>query len=207
MSVPPRPPGSNPPPLPPVPVVPLPYASGSYMNQPGRMVHGAARRGRHIIAPDGCDLGPRCVKCNQPGTNFYAKSFTWYPPGALFALFLGLLPGAIILLVVQKKGIVNYQLCPDHVARRRNFILLTTLLGLLSPALLIAGCVAFASTRGSAEYTVFGVAGIVGFLISLVAACVTGSMAKPLAPTRIRDGILTLKGGGTPFLDALPNAL
>lgn len=194
--------------VPPLPVQAIPYASPYTANTGGYAYPtGPIRSGSLIIAPLGCSFPQRCVKCNAPATATpLVRHLTWAPPFAYLALLLGLLLGAIIILLTQKKGTVVYGLCPTHHAERRKRVLLTWLIGLSSPVLLVAAIVAFVNTHGQQDYGAIGVACLLLALGAAIAAGIVGNLARPLSPKRIDAQMMTLKGAGEPFLGTLPVA-
>lgn len=66
-----------------------------------------------VVPPNGAISSSRCVLCG--GTHdvgFKQKDFNWVPPWCYLFLLVGLLPGAIICTIMQKKSSVALPICP-----------------------------------------------------------------------------------------------
>src|SRR5262245_28530139 len=55
-----------------------------------------------------------CMRCGAPATLFKTKNFSWYPSWVYILLLAGLLPFAIVALIMQKKMRVSAPLCDQH---------------------------------------------------------------------------------------------
>jgi hypothetical protein len=187
---------SIPPSLPPaVPV--MPYASPAGLTPSGAVY----RQGQVLIVYKGSTLPPRCVKCNaEPDKPPILRKFTWHHPAAYFGLLAGLIPFAIIAICIQKKGDVYLSVCKKHRARRAKVMLIAWVVAALGFVSVIGGFVA-ASNNG---YDSLIMLIPIGFIL-LIAAAVFGILAgRYLAPKRIDDHYLYLKGACDEYLNTLP---
>jgi hypothetical protein len=132
-----------------------------------------------------------CMRCGQPATVYKNKSFSWHPPWVLVLLLFGLLPWAIVALILTKRMTVSAPLCEKH----RNHWLIRTLIIVGSLVLVIVGTAGalFAVTaineqQGNGDGDLAGticLGGGVVFLVWLVAAVIVQSTA--IRPSEITD--------------------
>ena len=83
-----------------------------------------------LVVPRTATLPPICIKCGRPAT-FLPYRYTWFHPAFYLLCLIGLLPAAIVILIVQKKLDVATPLCPDHLRERKTRIRTGTALLLL----------------------------------------------------------------------------
>src|SRR5438132_7541989 len=60
------------------------------------------------------DLPAVCMKCGASAVTSKMKRFAWHPPWVWILIIFGLLPFAIVALVVTKRMIVRGPLCNEH---------------------------------------------------------------------------------------------
>lgn len=164
---------------------------------------GATRSGKIVIASQGANLGMRCVKCGGPGNNVLAKQYAWVPPLCYLALLLGLLPGAVVCMVFQKKGAVQFAMCDEHESARRKVLLAMWGCILGAVACLALSILIGANARASAAGPLVMI-GVLGIIACVIAAAIVGQRAKGLYAAHIDDDELRLKGAGEGFLATLP---
>ena len=166
----------------------IPYATPVLMPTTSDVWH----ERKTVIARKDAVFPPRCVKCNLPVEgNPIRRTFYWHHPG-LFALILaGILVYAIIAIVLRKKGVVHFYVCPKHRQRRLIGLLLGWTGGIGGPVIAIAG----AANNSGALATV----GIAVFIAGIVAAL----FARVLYPKKIDDHFVWLSGAGPEFLQSL----
>jgi hypothetical protein len=166
----------------------IPYASA--MVNP--VTSDVWREGKSIVARKNSIFPQRCVKCNVPVDEPAKKRTFYWHSGALFLLILvNILLYAIIALIVRKKGIVEYCICPKHRQQRLIGLLVGWICGVGGVATIIAG--------GINDSGVAMIAGVVVFIIGIIGAL----RARMLYPTKIDDYFLWLSGGGPEFLQSL----
>src|SRR5262245_60095643 len=71
----------------------------------------------HLESYDGevGDLPDLCMQCGAPSAVRKNKRFSWFPPWVWILLFVcGLVPFAIVALVMTKRRTVNVPLCEAH---------------------------------------------------------------------------------------------
>jgi hypothetical protein len=163
------------------------------------------RDGKFLIVRKESVFPDRCVKCNAPALGWRLKrTLYWHHPAwyALLALFLtcscaGPLIYVVAALIVRKKMIVQYGLCPEHARERRRALAVTVLLAVVGIGLMVVGI-------ATARRTPFPIMPWTG-LATLFVAIMFGFLAVPtLSPKRIDSLYAKLRGAGAPFLAELP---
>jgi hypothetical protein len=98
-----------------------------------------SHEGDVLYVPSGVRLPDFCVKCNAPAVgNPKQAKFYWHPP-ALFALVLfGLIPYAIVAIIMRKKAVIQVPSCDRH----RSSWTIVSKIGLV---LVLLGCAALAA--------------------------------------------------------------
>ena len=78
-----------------------------------------------LVARKGSDLPDICVYTGQVGNNVYVKkTLTYAPPWVLVICLLNLLIGAIVYLLVRKKGKLGYYVSPEAKSARFKLALI-----------------------------------------------------------------------------------
>lgn len=191
---------------------PLPVADGprpiGYANWTTGRLRGAGRDGKLVVAPDGCDLGSRCVLCNEESDRpRKMRTMTWFPRWVLVTVLAGLLIAAIIIAIIQKKTKIAFGLCEAHRKRRLKLILLTWLLSLSCPAAMIFGLILADTNKRQGDGGVYAIGGVIAFFVLFIGAVIVGMRARALTCTFIKDGVGVFKGAGEAFLDTLPGVV
>lgn len=121
------------------------------------------------------------------------RKLSWHHPALFILIFVALLIYLIVAMIVRKRATVEIGLCQDHMAKRRKAVLVTWLLVLLGVCGFIASVVSNDGTYA-----------LVGFLF-LIAGIIYGIVAaRVVAPSKIDDRFVWLKGVNKDYLDALP---
>jgi len=180
---------SAPPPLPPGAVPVISYATPAGSAPAG----GAWRDGPKLVMHKAGHLHDACVKCGQPPQKWLKRNLVWYPPIAYIGLLAGILPFAIIALIMQKKATIIVPLCADHLRKRLHGILIGWCVVLASFAVMIGGPMMLNQP----------ILILVGLIILIIGAYMAQSAAQPLKPAKIDDQYAYLKGAGEPFLSHL----
>ena len=160
----------------------------------------AYRQGNRLVVPKGASLPSYCVKCGQAVTGEpFKKTFFWHNPWLFLLVMVNLLVYAIVAMIIRKRFDLAVPMCPEHLQRRKNFLIATWVLGLgFIPGGILAGSLISDSNTGVA----------VGFLAAfllLIGAFVAGAMAVILRPKEITDYSATFGGACEQFLSLLPS--
>jgi hypothetical protein len=160
----------------------------------------AYRKGNRLVVPKGAALPSYCVKCGQPVTGeLFKKTFFWHNPWLFLLVMVNILVYAIVAMILRKRFDLAVPLCPEHLQRRKNFLIATWVLGLgFIPGGILAGSLIHDSD------TAVAVGLLTGFLL-LIAAFVTGAMAVVMRPREITDFSATFSGACEQFLGLLPS--
>lgn len=144
-----------------------------------------------------------CARCGKVTRRYQQKTFAWHPPWLLlFLLFCGIVPGLILILIVQKRMTTHLPLCRRH---RNHFIWRAWFLGgtfLAVLACFASGVVLLNQTPPRAEEANgLLAAGVLGFLIWMVAAAAVALTA--IRVTHMDDSTVTLAGLDRKFVNAV----
>jgi hypothetical protein len=152
----------------------------------------------------GYDLPDLCMKCGAPAAVRKQKTFSWFPPWVwILLLVCGLVPFAIVAMILTKRRTISVPLCEQH----KNHWMWRTLVvvgGFF--ALIILGIAAMSATtdnpRGGDDL-VGGLlcgASLVGLVIWLIAAVIL--QATSIRASEITDRSMTLTGVSDIFIEA-----
>jgi hypothetical protein len=146
-----------------------------------------------------------CARCGAAATTWKDKTFAWHPPWVWVLLLAGLLPFAIVALILTKRMRVRMPLCEDHQNHWlwRNIIVFGGLFAWLGLAFL-----AFVSMTmvqwGNVLDDLGGllcVGTVLGLLAWFVVTIVLSGSA--IRPVGITDYAITLTGVAPEFADAV----
>jgi hypothetical protein len=138
-------------------------------------------------------LPGRCIKCNAYTDERLKRKLSWHHPALYLLIFASLLIYVIVVMIVRKTATVDVGLCPEHLAARKRNLAITWALALLSVGSFVLG--------GMLEDLTFGFVGIGLIFVTAIYGIVT---LRIVAPSRIDDHIIWLKGVNTDYLQELP---
>jgi hypothetical protein len=150
-------------------------------------------------------LPPVCMECGQPATENVAKKFTWHPSWTIFLLILWVLPGLIIMMLIEQKCLVRAPFCEEHVShwRRRNriilsgfIILILLLFAVVSLAFIPDNKAALDSVMGAACFGWVGIA-VVWLIVSVIV------QSRAISATKITEESIYLKNVSLEFVGSL----
>jgi hypothetical protein len=152
------------------------------------------RDGREFVLGKETKMPDRCIKCNAPATGGRLKRrFYWHPPGYYLLLLAIPLIYVLFALFITKRATVEIGVCERH--RRQR---IWTIAG--SWMAVIAGIAVFpVAMMNNLEWAV-----PIGCVL-VAGGIAYGVLRSPLvAPSKIDDQFVWLRGGGTAFLESLP---
>jgi hypothetical protein len=151
-----------------------------------------------------------CMRCGQPAVVYKSKNFAWHPPWVAVLILAGLLPYAIVAIVLTKRMTVYAPFCEAH--KNHWLVRILGALGglLLVGALGIGMIVLMANTddpagrRDNVLQSIKAV-GCIGTLVLLVVWLIGLVVMQMTAirPTEITDDTITLTGVSETFIDAV----
>jgi len=128
----------------------------------------ASELGNALIVSKEAPLPDVCVKCAAPSTTRRKQQFVYTPPWVFALMIFSLLIGAIVAMIVQKRGTLHLPLCESCARRWRHANLQMLLAALAIPVFLIFGVMI-----GSASDAGIIVAVAIGLgLVALVAVAI-----------------------------------
>jgi len=147
-----------------------------------------------------------CLRCGAPASVLKRKTFSWFPGWIYVLLVTGLLPFAIVAIVLTRRRTVEAPLCEEHKNHwliRQGGVWGSFLL------LLLLGFGSFAALVGTEGRD--SVAGFLcfGWLIGLVGWIVLAAViqATSIRPVKITDTTITLVGVSKEFVEAYQGQL
>ncbi len=151
--------------------------------------------GPNLVAMSGAPLPDVCLKCGaQGGVVRKNRRFQWVPQWAYVVLVLSLLIGAIVIMIVQKRGTLDVPLCPSCKSRWDVATLAMTgaVLGILV-VLLAVGVVAASGVLG--DYgPIFALLLFGAWLVGVVVVSRVFVRARTVWAKRIENGWITVAG-------------
>jgi hypothetical protein len=153
----------------------------------------------------GMELPDVCMKCGAPATVRKSRTFSWFPPWIwVLFFFCGLLPFAIVALIMTKRRHLDVPLCEEHKNHWmwRQLAVVGTLL-----ALLLVGFVAWTAVindqgpRGDDELSGPLCLGWVALLVVWIIGAVIAQVTS-IRPREITDVSITLLGVSPEFVRA-----
>jgi hypothetical protein len=161
---------------------------------------GLWRQGPLLVMHKNAPLPPRCVKSNAPTVRTLKRSLTWHHPAVYIALLFNLLVYIILAIVLSKRATIYIGLCDEWFARRRRAMLIGWGMVLASIGMFVGGLAMIDRNDGMVALLIFG-----SFVVFLVGAIYGLIAARMVAPTRITDDYVWLKGVHRDFLATLPD--
>jgi hypothetical protein len=169
----------------------------NYQSSPGHAGQDLWAKGHLVFARDGARFPPRCIVCNTADNLKWRKrTLRWVPPWLNYVLILGIIPGLILLFILQRKARINFATCAR--CRRRRLIHQLIAAGLI---LAFLACLALSLAQETPYIAVLGL----GFV--LVGALYATTAARAFTVLRISDHLAILRGLGAPFIVSLNQSL
>jgi hypothetical protein len=138
-------------------------------------------------------LPDRCVKCNAPTAERLKRKLQWHPPALYLLILISILVYAIVAMVVRKTATVHIGLCDEHRESRKLSMIITVFLVVVAVLSAIAGV----------QFETPGLV-LVGLGFVLAAAIYGTISLRVVAPTKIDDHFVWIKGVDADFLQAFP---
>jgi hypothetical protein len=151
------------------------------------------RDGKVLVLKRDRQLPPRCIKCNADAQMpMRSKRLAWHHPGWYALILLNIVLYAIVGSIVSKRVKIEFGLCDEHSAKRRNLIIAAWAIFLGS-----AGTAFVVGQKMDNPGAAFAIV-LLGFLIAVIAGLVG---ARSLYAKRITDQEIRIGGCGEPFLE------
>jgi hypothetical protein len=161
---------------------------------------GVFRQGKRVVLSRAASLPPRCVKSNEPAEQWLTRNLSWHPPLVFLTILLSPLIYIIAAIMTRKTATVRVPLTAARFRRRRRFILIAWLLFLGGIAAMIGGGV-MSDDRASSVPPIL----IIGGLVAILVAPFMGlAVANPVAPTKMDEKYIWLRGVHPAIVGELP---
>lgn len=165
----------------------------------GRRGQEAWRDGGQLVTLNDARLPKRCVKTNEPTDRTLRRKLTWHTPALyLIAVFLSPLIYIIVASIMQKSADIKVGLSDEGFRSRRWGIAIGWLSFFLGAVVFVVG---MSKTDGRNDWWMVAVAGLLGGLIGIIVGVVK---SRVVAPTKITDTHVWLKGVHPEYLATLP---
>jgi len=149
------------------------------------------------------DLPDLCMQCGAPSALRKNKKFSWFPQWIWVLLFVcGVLPFAIVAVIMTKRRTVNVPLCEAHKNHWlwRQLVVVGGLLALIGS---LVASLAIIDQAGGANKDSFSgflcLGGTIALIIWLIAAVILQSTS--IRPKEITDTSITLVGVADVFVE------
>jgi hypothetical protein len=178
---------------------PAMYAAPTTPAPPPGKYPGLWREGSILVMHKLAPLPDICLLSNQPAERRLQKKLQWHHPALALTIFLGLLVYVILAIILTKRATIQMPLTQEWYERRQRRLIFAWGTGLACIALMVLGIVLTAQTEHP-EYLLLLLAGFIGGLITLIAG---QALIGLVAPKRITDDYVWLKGVSPEFLNRL----
>jgi hypothetical protein len=159
---------------------------------------GVWRQGKLLVMHKRATLPDRCVKSNRPAHGRRLKRDLYWHHPAIYLTILIALVYIILAVVLQKRAVIHIGLSSEWFAKRRRAILIGWGSVLVAIAMVVLGiATANEYSHALALIPMSPLVFLVGTIYGLVAA-------RMVAPKRIADDYVWLKGVHPDFLASLP---
>lgn len=166
--------------------------------QTADMAHWIWRDGRCLVMHKQAVLPPICVKTNLPTDGATLKRVMYWHAPAWYALILiSPLVYIVAALIVRKTATVHVGLSDPQIWRRRAILLGSWLMAFISVGMII---VPFTGVDPQ-KYGVLALFGLIGLLLSGILG---GLLCRIVAPRRISDEYVWLRGVHREYLQRFP---
>ena len=159
---------------------------------------GIWRQGSLLVMRKTAVLPDRCVKSNEPTDRKLKRSLNWHHPAIFLTILISLCIYIILALVLSKKAVIHIGLSDEWFAKRAQAMMIAWGLIVASIAMFVGGIALV--DRNEA----FGFLIAVGIVLFLGAAIYGLVASRMVAPTKIDDTYVWLKGVNTEYLASLP---
>ena len=153
---------------------------------------------------DVTDLPELCMKCGEPASVYKKRNFSWYPPWVAVLLLGGLIPFAIVALILTKKSRVEVPLCEQHKNHWliRQLIVIGSLIAVLlfGIAATIGAAILSDQTGNDVAMPIVCVGGVFLFLGWVIVAIIAQNSS--IRPREITEESITLTGVSDLFVEA-----
>lgn len=165
----------------------------------GRRGQEAWRDGGQLVMLKDAKLPKRCVATNDPTDRTLRRKLTWHTPALyLIAVFLSPLIYIIVASIMQKSADIKVGLSDEGFRSRHLGIAIGWLSFFFGAVVFVVG---MSNTDGRNNWWMVAVAGLLGGLIGIIVGVVK---SRVVAPTRITDTHVWLKGVHPEYLATLP---
>lgn len=159
---------------------------------------GIWQQGSLLVMRKDAVLPDRCVKSNVPTTRKLKRSLNWHHPAIFLSILISICVYIILALILSKKAVIHIGLSDDWFAKRRRAMMIGWGSVLASIGMFIGGAAMI--DRNDA----FGFLIIASVFVFLFGAIYGLIAARMVAPTRIDDTYVWLKGVNKEYLATLP---
>jgi hypothetical protein len=153
---------------------------------------------------DDVDFPSVCMKCGAPASFHKRKTFSWYPPWVAVLLLAGIVPFAILAIILTKRRSLDVPLCEAHKRHwgMRQLLVLGTLLGLFGLGV-VALIAVSAANNGRGNDAVFGTV-CLGWVILMLGWLVLAVIVQytTIRPSEITDTSISLVSVAPQFVEA-----
>jgi hypothetical protein len=164
---------------------------------------GLYRKGNQLVMHKQALLPDRCVKSNEPaGGKRLQRNLSWYHPLISLSVLASPLVFIILACILRKQAIIRVGLSKPWFRKRRRALLIGWLMALLGLVIFFSSIVIVTGPQCQMPWMGWGI--LLGVVV-IIAAWIYGSMAsRMVAPARITDDYVWLKGVHPEFLADLP---
>jgi hypothetical protein len=159
---------------------------------------GLWRQGNLLVLHKAAPLPDICLKSNLPASRRLKRNLQWHHPAVYLALLVNLIVYVVVAMIVQKRATLFIPLTEEWFARRKRRLLIAWGSFLLCLGMIVLGIVLAVNEQD------WGLLLFLGGLIGGAVVGIAGLLScRLIAPTRITDEYVWVKGVHSDYLDRL----
>lgn len=163
--------------------------------------NGLWRDGSQLVMHKAAVLPDRCVKSNEPASGKLKRKLNWHPGWVFVLLLVSPLIYIIVALILTKRATILIGLSERWFSKRRTAIFVGWSMVLAGIGLFVYAIASIEPGPGGNITPLLVIAGILLFLVGAIYGLIA---ARMVAPTKITDEHIWLKGVCPEFLVQLP---
>lgn len=152
---------------------------------------GVLRKKKYVVTAKDVIWPSRCFKCNAATSNRKKMRLSYVNPWVYLSLLINILVTLVLVLIFQKKFVIELPLCDAHLRKRKQFLIFQWIF-LAGTMTLIGAGVAF-------DKPLMLTISMLCFLIVIL----TAIFSRIAFIAKLKKDTLWIRGAGRPFLESL----
>ncbi len=152
---------------------------------------GVMRRKKYVVTSKDVVWPNRCFKCNAATSNRKKLRLSYVNPWVYLSILINILVTIVLVLIFQKKFIIDLPLCDAHLRKRKRFLVMQWSV--------LAGTGTLAIAGAALDNPMLLTLSMIGFMVVVL----TAIFSRIAYIAKRKNDTLWIKGAGAPFLASL----